>query len=148
MQQPETPQQEEIILQRTNQIQQLQLARSAAALTIQATFRGWATRRRYISIVNQMLSIRTKRDEWLQDSDLPNVKDLRVQERLRKKFLYYCNYYDKRGLLLPEYSFYCAAIIQAAWRRYVVYRVYKKYKGTVSLFDPVTKDRFDSNRRS
>ncbi len=71
--------QEEIQLQRTNKIQQEQLARSAASLVIQSVFRGWATRKRYVLIVTALLSIRTHEDGSIDPSGLPSVKDLKQQ---------------------------------------------------------------------
>jgi hypothetical protein len=135
LQQPDALPMETVQLQQTNRIQQLQLARSAAALMIQSLFRGYATRKRYIIIINHLVSIKTKRDEIPIDNQLPTVKDLQIQEKLRKKFLLYCNYYEKLNLLPPEYSHFCAAVIQSAWRRFVLYRVYKRYRNTVSLIN-------------
>jgi hypothetical protein len=127
----ENPDSEEIAFQQTSKIQQLQLARSAAALIIQAVFRGWATRKRFILIVNALVSIQTHRDGILVDAELPPIKDLRVQERLRRKYNLYCGFFDRKNLIPPEYSQYCAAIIQAVWKKSRVYHAYQKYKGTV-----------------
>ncbi|KAI8900075.1 hypothetical protein BC833DRAFT_315649 [Globomyces pollinis-pini] len=110
-----------------SKIQQDQLARSAACLMIQACFRGWSTRRRYIVIINAIISTKTHRDGALLDPLLPNVRDLRIQEKLRRRYLHWCMLFDRASIIPPEYSQYCAAIIQANWKRFLIRRAYKKY---------------------
>jgi hypothetical protein len=79
LQAPDDPMsKEEIAVQKASKIQQEQLARSAACLMIQSCFRGWATRKRYILIITALLSVRTHRDDMIDDA-LPKVKDVKVQ---------------------------------------------------------------------
>ncbi|KAJ3324296.1 hypothetical protein HDV06_000335 [Boothiomyces sp. JEL0866] len=111
----------------TTQIQQDQLARSAACLTIQACFRGWATRKRYIAIINSMISNKTHRDGQLTDSQLPHVDNLAVQAT---------------GIIpQPDFPQFCAAKIQSMWKRLVVQRAYKKYILKNKIKDKVTPTR-------
>lgn len=70
---------EELRLDTFSQIQQDQLARSAAAIIIQAKFRGWSTRKRYSLIITAILSLKTNRDGALADSALPMVSNLDMQ---------------------------------------------------------------------
>lgn len=124
---------EDIAVKKTSQIQREQLARSAAAITIQAYIKGWVTRRRYMNIVNAFLTIKTHRDGSLIDATLPSVFNLKLQDKLLRKYKFYCQYLDKRNILPPEFSAFCAVMIQASWRRFKIYRAYQKLK-SVLLF--------------
>ncbi|KAJ3260109.1 hypothetical protein HK103_001185 [Boothiomyces macroporosus] len=123
----------------TTQIQQDQLARSAACLIIQACFRGWATRKRYVAIINSMISNKTHRDGPLSDNQLPNIYNLVVQEKLRKKYITYCGLFDKAGVVPPpDFPQFCAAKIQSLWKRVVVQRAYIKYILRLQMQDKLT----------
>jgi hypothetical protein len=124
---------EDIAVKKTSQIQKEQLARSAAAITIQAYIRGWATKRRYMNIMNAFLTNKTHRDGALVDAALPSVFNLKLQEKLLRKYKIYCQYLDKRKILPPEFSSFCAVMIQANWNRFKIYRAYQKLKAVLYL---------------
>ncbi len=46
----------------------------------------------------------------------------------------YCTYFEKKSLLPHEFSQFCAAIIQAQWKRFIIHRAYKKLKEVKSYF--------------
>jgi hypothetical protein len=79
MEESEIDDKEEVVLRRTTKIQQLQLARSAAAVLIQAVYRGWMCRLRFNDLLNSFLSTKRHGGYELFDVDRPNVRDLRVQ---------------------------------------------------------------------
>ncbi|KAI8926807.1 hypothetical protein BC831DRAFT_455080 [Entophlyctis helioformis] len=99
------------------QIRRSQLARSAAALLIQSCFRGWRTRRKFISIVHAKMSILTHGDSLKSLAGLPGVDDLSVQEKLWRRYLRYSMTFERRGQVPPTY-------IQANWRCFVVRRAW------------------------
>eukprot|EP00842_Homolaphlyctis_polyrhiza_P003575 jgi/Hompol1/4218/HPOL_003588-RA len=103
-----------------------QLARSAATLMIQSVYRGWSTRRKYIAVAQAKLSIMTYGESDKSLNGLPSVDDLSIQERLWNKYVKYCGLLDKRLKLPPEFSQYCATLIQAQWKRFVVQRAWRE----------------------
>ncbi|KAL5040302.1 hypothetical protein BDV3_006587 [Batrachochytrium dendrobatidis] len=105
-------------------ISRTQLARSAASLLIQSCFRGWRTRKRFIAVMHARLSIQTFLEVPKILEGLPDVKDLTTQELVWRRYLQYCHYFDKRKIIPPEYSQFCAAYIQSIWRCFVVRRAY------------------------
>ncbi|KAJ3101151.1 hypothetical protein HDU97_001617 [Phlyctochytrium planicorne] len=106
-----------------------QLARSAGAILIQCVFRGWVIRRKYVAVVYYHL---TKQSVTSGESKiytgLPDVSDFTVQERLLRKFKIYCKLYEKQAKVLPEFSFFCAAVIQSIFRMFVVRRSWLRIK--------------------
>ncbi|KAH9268250.1 hypothetical protein BASA84_000314 [Batrachochytrium salamandrivorans] len=108
----------------TQQLNIVQLARSAAALIIQSCYRGWSIRRKYLLVAHARLSIISHSEATKELQDLPGVDDFTEQEMLWARYLRYCSYFDKRQIIHPEYSQFCAAYIQSIWRRFVVRRAW------------------------
>ncbi|KAJ2998919.1 hypothetical protein HDV02_003894 [Globomyces sp. JEL0801] len=129
-----------------SKIQQDQLARSAACLMIQACFRGWSTRRRYIVIINAIISTKTHRDGALLDPLLPNVRDLRIQKMKvgptkpksregmeKQEALDFLKYVANKPAQHEQNRNCAALIIQRAWKRYYNTRIYYFYRDLIKI---------------
>ncbi|TPX56416.1 hypothetical protein PhCBS80983_g04549 [Powellomyces hirtus] len=121
-----------------------QLARLAATLTLQALYRAWQTRRKYIAVLYGHLSIATHR---LDPPDigvglgaayqlaLPPVdpQSLSIQEKVLRRYYTYCFWLEKRDRhgFPPTFPEFAAAYIQALWRMWAVRKSWLKFKQNV-----------------
>ncbi|KAI8614771.1 hypothetical protein BC830DRAFT_355414 [Chytriomyces sp. MP71] len=101
-----------------------QLARSAASITIQALFRGYLIRRKYVSVKFHKMTIDSVDTESYPKlvSGLPGVLNLTIQERLIKKYETFGRIYESIYSFLPDFPYFCAAKIQAVFRMYIFRR--------------------------
>ncbi|KAJ3188239.1 hypothetical protein HDU85_005389 [Gaertneriomyces sp. JEL0708] len=119
-----------------------QLARMAAAVTIQAAFRGWRTRQKYIAVICSQLTWRTHRlsppDVGVYGGlpfqrELPDITltALHVQERLIRRYHRYCDVVERLheyNILPPTFPDFAAAYIQSVWRMWIVRRNWLKFQ--------------------
>ncbi|TPX32357.1 hypothetical protein SmJEL517_g04523 [Synchytrium microbalum] len=115
-----------------------QLCRSAAALTIQACWRGWNTKRRYFAVTRPDATVSSYCGTDVSERDvttMPKVdtEALRPQNMLIYKYHRYCQYVERARerqhkpiLPLPDFPHFCAAVIQSKWRSRTLRKKYKK----------------------
>eukprot|EP00833_Pecoramyces_ruminatium_P008240 jgi/Orpsp1_1/1182272/evm.model.c7180000080573.2 len=107
------------------------LSRSAAAVTIQSYWRMYITRKKYILVMYGELSYITNTNSTERNPNmpyLPSITDLSVQEKLIQKYKIFCQYYENKGYLPPDFPQYCAVLIQKHFKRYICQTYYKKLK--------------------
>ncbi|KAI9333705.1 hypothetical protein BDR26DRAFT_921236 [Obelidium mucronatum] len=103
-----------------------QLARSAAAITIQSFIRGFLIRRKFIAVVYAKLTIDSHdTDTSKVVGDLPPVIDLNIQERVLRKFKNYVRIFEMQQFYLPDYPHFAAAKIQATFRMCIFRKKWK-----------------------
>ncbi|TPX65299.1 hypothetical protein SpCBS45565_g05256 [Spizellomyces sp. 'palustris'] len=115
-----------------------QLARLAATLLIQAMFRGWRTRTKYIAVVYAKVSVQTHRLSppdvvGAFQRELPgvNAQDLSVQEKLLRRYYKYCSLVEAASpidTVPPTFPEFAAAYIQAVWRMWLVRRNWLRFR--------------------
>ena len=76
---------------------------------------------------------------------LPGVKDLKLQEKLRKKYSKYSSFFEKRDMIPPEFSQFAATFLQSNWKRYVVRNAYLKLKEVSILLHYCLCDYIEEN---
>ncbi|KAG4092559.1 hypothetical protein H8356DRAFT_1702469 [Neocallimastix lanati (nom. inval.)] len=107
------------------------LSRSAAAITIQSFWRMYITRKKFSVIMYGELSYITNTNSTERNPNmlyLPSITDLSVQEKLIQKYKIFCQYYENKGYLPPDFPQYCAVLIQKHFKRYLCQAYYKKLK--------------------
>jgi len=57
---------------------------------------------------------------------------LLLQEKLIQKYKIFCQYYENKGYLPPDFPQYCAVLIQKHFKRYLCQAYYKKLKELVN----------------
>ncbi|OUM67708.1 hypothetical protein PIROE2DRAFT_58579 [Piromyces sp. E2] len=114
---------------------QVFLSRSAASIVIQTHWRMYNTRKKYFMVMYGELSFITNTNSTERDPHmpyLPPVTDLSVQEKLIQKYKKFCQYYEDKGYLPPDFPQYCAVLIQKHFKRYICQMYYKKLKSLVN----------------
>ncbi|KAJ3193857.1 hypothetical protein HDU82_002653, partial [Entophlyctis luteolus] len=107
-----------------------QLARSAAAITIQSFMRGFLVRRRVVDVVYAALTTKSHdTDAEKVTKELPSVVDLNVQERLIVKFGKYCKSFEQQQGFMPDFPQFAAAKIQASFRMFSFHKKWRAYYG-------------------
>lgn len=106
------------------------LRRVAGAVIIQAAFRGWNTRRKYLAVKYSDLSFKSNRGS-LGHPAIGRVglnRELEAQEKLIQKYCKYSQIYEKLYSQEPDFPYFAAAYIQAVWRTFACRRIYDKYQ--------------------
>ncbi|KAJ1548880.1 hypothetical protein HK405_013529, partial [Cladochytrium tenue] len=142
--------QDQGLRRREAEVQCEQLARSAAAVAIQATVRGWLVRRKYVAVRYSRLSA-SEAGQTIASGDtgrassaargralrppvqglvatIPPVGNLALQERLIARFRRYCGrvpYVDGQA---PTFPHFCAVAIQAVVRMFLLRRPYVRVR--------------------
>ncbi|KAJ3380484.1 hypothetical protein HDU92_005949 [Lobulomyces angularis] len=111
-----------------------QLSRMAAIITIQAFWKTILTRRKYLEVVCFGMTRKSIATTSHTMPGFDNLSDaLSVQEKLLKKYHFYCQIYDRMNRLPPTYSFFCATLIQSYFRMWRLHQAYRNYRDAVAL---------------
>ncbi|KAJ3121872.1 hypothetical protein HK100_012198 [Physocladia obscura] len=103
-----------------------QLSKSAAAIMIQSCARGYLVRKKFVSVVYAKLTVNSHdTDSSKIISELPQVLDLTIQEKVIRKFKAYCQIFEIQQKYVPDYPQFAAAKIQATFRRHIFHKMWK-----------------------
>ena len=105
-----------------------QLAKFAAALVIQSAFRGWITKRKYMSVKYGNLSQLSLLQSEVHLDSIVNLSGLLIQEKMLKKYKRYCKMYERIVYVLPEYPHFAAALIQSLFRMHYTRKAWLAFK--------------------
>jgi hypothetical protein len=107
---------------------QFHLLRFAAAVMIQALYRGWNTRRKYLAVKCGELSLESLRPSEAFFNQLLPWTNWPLQESLIKKFRRYCRVYERVYKVLPEFPDFAASYIQSIWRTRRIRKAFLDYQ--------------------